>query len=342
MLSSANAIALKKNMQRYVNELDLIAAARSDRRAGRPADYLVTQDDQQAEDKAVVDRANILIDALMDVAKGCGCNLQRPSGINARDEIDVFGAATIPSANSPLTPYGADFARAISMVPRRTGIKPTSAPASAQNGWCALAHSSLEKLVRALAEGRALELATPAADTPMVIFSPSAGFWQTDFGWSNFPETADHIPFGETVMAGFSLPGTGSADVSLQPASHVDSFDQTNLAHKIADALSDISDGHDVAAFCNEKLGMPCQYEDDSLWTVLFDESQSMEDLQDHVVAMAESLDPEVAARIYNDQQENHAAFYSGDEIFYVVKIDPAFPVEPEQRRAPALSSLSH
>lgn len=127
------------------------------------------------------------------------------------------------------------------------------------------------------------------------------------------------------LYRGFSAKDVGFFAVG-DPDVDCDSFNQSIFALSIAGALDDIMDGHEMAGFCNEQLGIPCQYEGGSLWSAHSDECQSAEEVCKHVVAQIKSMRPEV-----------DAAFYSRDEMFFVVKVDPAFPMPTARQASPSL-----
>jgi hypothetical protein len=44
--------------------------------------------------------------------------------------------------------YGEELAAVLSLVPRRTGVSPTSSPVLAQNNWCSIGHFDAEKMLK--------------------------------------------------------------------------------------------------------------------------------------------------------------------------------------------------
>lgn len=97
-------------------------------------------------------REAALIEGLHGLAQEYGRAIN-PTRIDRNGEMsfNIIGDHG-PGNGRPSGLFGEDLARWLSMVPRRFGDRPTTAPVLPENGWCRINHFDVERLLRAVGE----------------------------------------------------------------------------------------------------------------------------------------------------------------------------------------------
>ncbi|CUJ49113.1 Uncharacterised protein [Achromobacter sp. 2789STDY5608633] len=123
--------------------------------AGHTAQFVIAMEELAAAEQAFqsgqvasVPHANarerLLIDGIVALAGMHGFTIERPTSIDARGEVAIFGARINQTERHG---YGPAFAELLSTIPRRTGTQPTMAPVLAESNWCWVNHFDLAALL---------------------------------------------------------------------------------------------------------------------------------------------------------------------------------------------------
>lgn len=104
---------------------------------------------------------------------------------------------------------------------------------------------------------------------PHVIFSPSEGFWLSDFGWSSYPDDADQLT--EEQVAYFSkypiyLSSKYKGDVSIQPMNLCAYMEFDELVEHIISIVSSNEKGVEIANEVSQVVESTIEYCDDSVF----------------------------------------------------------------------------
>jgi L-cysteine desulfidase len=142
-----------------------------------------------------------------------------------------------------------------------------------------------------------------------VIFSPTEGFYLTDFGWSYSPDEADTFSEEEVLKAasnpGF-LPGSDGQDVLLVPKADYSHVEFDDMIDKLIMALTQFDDGDDIALLMNKHMDAEIIYiEDEQL--ALDGKTVSLEDALSLFRDIINELERDVIAGVYESIQKNKA-----------------------------------
>jgi hypothetical protein len=146
------------------------------------------------------------------------------------------------------------------------------------------------------------------------IFSPTEGFWLTDFGWSYSPEECDNL-MSHDITRATCLPGDDAQFVILSDYTHVD-FD--SLIALLIGELSNC-DGVSIEDFITQHLGVPCHYLEDSVWLVN-NKAQLSSDEIFHFIERALNSETATCASlegVYNSFSENTAIFDDSEGFYH-------------------------
>ncbi|MDF8365106.1 MULTISPECIES: hypothetical protein [Achromobacter] len=91
-------------------------------------------------------RERLLLDGIVALGGMHGFTMERPTCINARGEVAIFGARINQTERHE---YGAAFAELLSAIPHRSGTQPTMATVLPENNWCWVNHFDLAALLAA-------------------------------------------------------------------------------------------------------------------------------------------------------------------------------------------------
>lgn len=151
-----------------------------------------------------------------------------------------------------------------------------------------------------------------------VIFSPTEGFYQTDFGWSLFPDECDTLSEDDKQHYADNpshMPFSSANDVSIVPKANYSRVDFDDMVDRVMEVIEQSSELDILAETANSVLNEEVVALEDELF-VIDGVEHITEDILIKVREAIESNESDWLADFYNGLQSNNC-WFDGEDGFY-------------------------